>query len=199
MKYLITPILTLMLFPVEVFGSTSIIYVDLSAKSVSIEKTQSKILTLIERQERNDFTLFISNGTNPYVCRSITEVNEAFQSVKKRGIRPQQPNRQFDLDTLNQIIVSQDLFKNFNSNSVETTKDLNFYFFFSSKQSMIYNYPEKIVKDLLLSNRLYEQGRLSGNCSASIYMSCSKENQEDCKAYCKRLKKNYSSYGIIQY
>jgi hypothetical protein len=179
----------------------NVIYVDLSSKDISINDTRDRILDLFGKNDRNNKLVFISNGPKPYVCYAENSIKKAFRSIKQAGVRPQRPDRRFDIDTLNKLIAEEKLFTGFNSNQQKLRSPLNFRFFLSCTDSDLYNYPKYMVKRLLLTNRLYHKGGLLKSCSVEINFNSKRSDHDKgkCKDYFMQLRKKFPRYAIQTY
>lgn len=178
-----------------------VIYIDLSSNDISIDDTRARVLDIVEKKDKNNQLVFISNGPKPYVCRSGNAIKKAFRSIKQAGVRPQRPDRRFDIDTLNKLITGEKLFIGFNGNEQKLKSPLNFQFFLSCSESELYNYPKFMVKRLLLTNRLYQKGSLLNSCTVEINFNSKRSDHEKgkCKEYLVNLRKKFPRYAIQTY
>jgi len=195
-------IFTLMLISVWCLPSQAdqhIIYVDVSAKQSSIDNTRKKIISTIDNVSNEALVAFISNGSKPFVCEQKSEIKEAFTDLKYMT-SPNAPHEYTEIQKLNQLIIDNNMLQGINQPNRELNEDVNFHFFLHPEQIDNYSQLKRLVKQALLTNRLYnKEGRLIENCKVNVYLDCSKINRKACKTKLDKYEIKYKDFSISNY
>lgn len=178
-------------------ASENLIYVDLSsACDNGFQKIKTKVLSLISSINNDRFLLFISDGNEPIICQDLKAAEKAFKDLEYRA-NPYVPDWYNDLDTLNTLFSKFVGISDVNELQRGISKEINFYFFLNPEQADFYDQMNRIVKRLLLVNRLYnKQKKLLDKVFVNVYFDFSsiKPDVKDNKL--NKFVENYNEYEI---
>ena len=173
----------------SVFSNTHIIYADISKKNIA--DIESEIKEIVSNIEDESFILYISNGNNPLICEERQKLSNVFEELNYMPV-PSRPDPFTDVDSLNAIITEKQLLKNINKKQRQLQKAVKFYFFLHHVD--YYNHIEKIVKEIILTNRLKNENGLLNKCHVSVFIDKDKTRKK-----IKKYQKDYKYYDIKKY
>jgi hypothetical protein len=172
---------------------SKVIYANITYKD-DIEHSLNKLKSILsDISMGEDFVLFISNGSHPYIADTMNEVVGILDEIKyyRENVRP---SFFLDVDSLNVIISNSRILSNINSDLSVESQEITFCFILDPEDAQI----DEIVYKLLLSNRLFNSDGLMTNCTVEIYLECN-EQDKNCLDILKNYKKLYNNYEIYLY
>lgn len=197
-KFIVIIILTILNVSLAWAGN-HIIYIDLSSDKSSMSETEERVNNLLDSIKQESFLLFISNGTEPYICENENEVQQAFEDLSY-GSSPVRPDYYDDIDTINTILTQNTLLSEINQKNRKIQEKTVLHFFLEPDQADYYKHCKYIVDRILFVNRLIDKkGRLIDNCKVVVNFDCNNLKEKDCKGYVKKYEKKYKTYEITSY
>lgn len=187
-----------LLFGKTVNAIDHVIYVDISSETSDINATQEKIRDIVDKLQGDNFLFYLSNGSEPFVCKKISCIKESFDDLlymPKTSI----PNTYNDVDSLNHLLANHNVPHNHHKEQNRLKEKVKFHFFLNPKQANMYNQIQEIVNKLLLSNRLFQRGEIVEDANVAIYFDCSKLESKKCENYTQKIKQKFSQYEIQSY
>lgn len=191
-------LISFLLVAIYSYGDTHFIYVELSAKSTSMDRTKQKVKKLIAQKSNDDLLAYFSKRNEPIKCETKKEIKQAFNQLKYMA-NPSVPDGFSEVKRINQFLISKDLLKGIKQEPRKLDEEVHFHFFLHPEQVANYKQVKNIVKQTLLTNRLYNKKGLFSKVVVNIYLDCNRVKAKVCRNELTQLSTQYSQYDFKDY
>ena len=146
---------------------SEVIYIDLNSSSKSLSEIENEVKLITK--SNSSFLLYIANGEEPIYTSLPSDINSSIEQMYLLNARSS--NFNFDVSNINTLLRKNGFVKNINTISSDSSlgSQLNFHFFYNTKEYKNDVYSQ-FIKKLLLTNRLhYSNGNIHEDISLYIY------------------------------